>query len=501
MSIVTGQSDHKLYIPVENELRNRVAYDNTGNILYVVEGGRSKLDVMEFVNKLNHLNFSIESIQEVSYDKLCELYQDSSSDILTARNNTSKQIVVLDVIKEAIKLHASDIHFVITNVRYEIKYRVHGRLIKRNGGGTKEQGSDLIRTLYNTLADNASVHFIEKEKQDARISPDAVEALGIHGGRIATTPTDNGHLVVVRIFYSANDEIPDIRDLGYTESQVRIFEELMRKKYGIVIFSGITGSGKTTSLEKLLRLMISRSEGTKHFYTIEHPPENEIPGAIQSPVLCDDYNDDEALEKAWAKCITNSLRLDPDVIMVGEIRDSGSAKSAFSAGTTGHLVLTTTHAYNPIAILDRFIYDFGLNEHRVLNHKLIVALINQSLVPVVCEHCSHLLSENTDSIDLQFLKRLEHSIPRSKWENIRIKGDGCEHCGHFAIKGRTVVAEIIQPDKGFMLAYLERGSIGAYEYWKKELNGKTKVENLIDLIIDGKVDPQIAELEVGFEQE
>lgn len=493
MSIVTADAEHSLFVDRTSPLRNKVAYDDASKLLFVEQNSKRDTDVLEFMAKLdNHsLPFSIEYKQ---HDQLLEMYKHNKSDV---SDNSKIQKDVLVFIERAVKDRVSDIHIIVDDEKTEIKYRQLGRLVRVSGAFDGKFGMELLRTIYSTMTDNSDTYFKEKLKQDARIEARFVEKLGLYGGRVATTPTDKGVLMVIRLFYSSEDVIPDLSTLGYSNAQVVMLKKMLLRKSGIVVLSGVTGSGKTTSLEKMMKMMIAQLEGRKHFLTIENPPENAIPGANQTPVLCEDFNDDDQVSAAWSKSLSNSLRLDPDVIMVGEIRDINSAKAAIQASGTGHLVLTTTHTYDAISILDRLIFDMGVNSNQLLNHRLVIGMVNQSLVPVLCSNCKVPLKGNESCLTADELARLNVAIPVEKREGIFLTGAGCDMCGGKGLSGRVIVAEIIHPDKGFMDAYRDKGANAARDYWINKLQGITKQHHLLQRIIDGEVDPKVAEEEIG----
>lgn len=494
MAIVTADSDSNLFLNKNDESRKWLAYDGLSKILYIEETSHTKIPVMEFMDKLDRLKYTYE-VESVTFDFIQNLYSEGQTD---NRDHSKVQNYAMELIKNAVKQHASDIHIVVDFKKTTIKYRSIGRLTYLKGSNDYNFGVDLCRTIYGTMTDNSDTYFKENLKQDARLSVNFVEDCGLHGGRIATTPTDSGVLMVIRLFYSSADVEPDLAILGYNDEQVSVLKNLLLKSSGILVLSGITGSGKTTSLEKMMKIMIAQSQGRKHFLTIENPPENAIPGANQTPILCEDFNDDSQLSMAWSKSLSNSLRLDPDVIMVGEVRDLNSGKAATQAGRTGHLVLTTVHAFDAVSILDRLIYDMELAPSQLLNHRLVIGLVNQSLVPILCEECKVPYLGNEKTIPVGVQERLHAILPTDEEKkSVFLTGRGCQCCNHEGLTGRAIVAEVIKPDKGFMEAYRDKGAIHAREYWINELNGKTKLNHLIERIKAGEVDPQVAEETMG----
>ena len=495
MNIATAEPSHELFIPRESNLRGMLAYDDTTKFLYVEETSMTSIEVMEYMAELERHDFRFERVS-ITSDELRDKYRSKASG---EADNSRLQNSIINLIRVASKDRVSDVHIVVDHEKTVIKYRQLGRLCKVPSNYNEKDGMEILRTIYSTMSDNADIYLKEKEKQDARLSAKYVSELGLYGGRIATTPTDKGMLMVIRLFYSSDEALPELGKLGYSNEQVLVLKKMIRSRLGLCLISGVTGSGKTTTLEKIMKVMIAESDGKKNFITVENPPENDIPGANQTPVLCEDFNDDSKVSQSWGKSIANLLRLDPDVIMVGEIRDVDSAKAAVHSANTGHLVFSTVHAFDAVAILDRLIYDMGLIPSQILNYRLVKGLVNQSLIPVLCPSCKVHLSGNEHIYDdPAFIARVKKVIPdEENYKHICVTGAGCAECNETGLSGRTVIAEIIHPDRGFMNAYRTAGANEAREYWLKHLNGKSKKQDLIERIIKGDIDPKVAEEEEG----
>jgi type II secretory ATPase GspE/PulE/Tfp pilus assembly ATPase PilB-like protein len=177
------------------------------------------------------------------------------------------------------------------------------------------------------------------------------------------------------------------------------------------------------------------------------------------------------------------------------MRDRASAQNALRAAMTGHQVWTTVHANSALAIVDRLV-DLGLPMTLVADHNVVTGLISQRLVKVLCPHCKKSLADNAFQLPPAVMTRIRHALG-ADFSKACIVGPGCDHCGHHGTVGRSVLAEIIIPDDRFF-SYIRAGEkTKATEYWLGELGGRTMLQHAIEKIVEGTVDPTMAEKVVG----
>ncbi len=405
--------------------------------------------------------------------------------------STQRQMEVVKLIGEAVKAEASDVHLIVTEQICQVRWRVHGEL-KTMHELTAQHGHDLCATIYQSMCDVADPIYHPGKNQDARLKRSFLRQCGLFGVRIATRPTERGTLMVLRLLYDHRSTKPTLDALGYLPEQIAVMRRISQRITGINIFSGPTGSGKSTTLECVLTDLLRNFEQKIHLLTIEDPPEYTIAGANQTPILCD-KDDEEALSSEWSRSISNSLRLDPDVIMIGEMRDAASALTAFRAAMTGHGVWTTLHANDVMSILER-LRDLGIKMSLLTDPMLITGLINQSLARKLCLHCRKPYLKHRHTLAEDMVQRIERTCQSAQ---VWLKGDGCTHCHQTGIAGRLVVAEVLMPTQRLMGIFREQGKAKAREFWIQQMGGISKNQHLIRRINEGLIDPQLGERDVG----
>lgn len=412
----------------------------------------------------------------------------------TARNqeHTVMQVTAKDLLSKGCRDRASDIHIRVNKFSTEFYFRIHNDLIKV-GGQTREYGERLLATLYGAMTTVSDNSYKPTERQDASIGDRDKLPDMLYGVRIATAPTSEGNVMVLRLLYNDAGDHIDLRPLGFSDEHARLIQLLKDQPIGMNIISGPTGSGKSTTLQRVLTGELIESEGKLHVLTVEDPVEYPIPGAVQTAVTNASTEDERS--RMFSAAISNSMRLDPDTIMIGEIRDGASASSALRASMTGHQVWTTVHANSAIAIIDRLV-DLGLPLAMAADHTVITGLISQRLVKLLCPHCKHKLADHIASVPAPMLQRLRIATG-SKLSQVCLQGEGCKQCGGKGTIGRTVVAEVIVPDAEFFALMRTGDKIAALDYWRTELGGRSIVEHAIDKVAAGLIDPAVAEKTVG----
>lgn len=425
-------------------------------------------------------------LSPVPLDELRVLQQQNAVTAVSA-DHSAEQARVIELFREAKKRHASDIHFLIgMDNLTQVQMRIHGDLETYCTLET-EEGMTLASTIVMSMCDVTEKSFNPKRQQDGRVKKDFLTGLGLFGARYSHTATEFGLYVVMRILPDEGKAPPTLDQLGYLPGQQTLIHRMLKIPEGVIILSGPTGSGKSTSLRSFSAKYLAITGNLRRLLTIEDPPEGRIHGAVQTAIIADRNNPDD-VSQAWVRAISGSMRLDPDAIIVGEIREANSARTTLSAGRSGHVVLSTTHANDAIGILARMTDSFGIPLAEITDPQMIVGLLSQRLVQLLCPHCKYtwddvkatlppeeltLLMEYCDTATLAFRNRA-----------------GCTHSDcHKGITGRRVIAEVIRPDARFMHLLRQQDTIAARSYWVHTLGGITRRQHLEHYLRDGLVDP------------
>lgn len=484
-SIASGRGT-KFEVPPSDSDKLCLMTDGT---LYVASSYSRDMSVLSYQELLrrNGINFKV---QLASVDEIQRMYVSVSQ--ANDGDSSIRQEQVIRILKMAVDRRASDIHIRNFAKHTEIWMRIDGFLqLDKKDVLKSEDGGAICGTIYRSMCDEADSDYVVSRAQDARIKAEFANKAGLVSARVATTPTDQGNLMVIRLLY--RNARYSLIDMGYMSQQNDVLRRMTKRTHGVNIFSGATGSGKSTSLEVLLSELLAYTQYKINVLTIENPPEYVIAGAVQTSIKCDS-KDHEALAREWARSISRSLRLDPDVMMVGEIRDKDSAIAAFKLAMTGHGVWATLHANDAVAILDRLKSE-GVDLDIVTDASTVTGLINQSLVPKNCESCKRPYLRHKHEVEPDLRERIEMHCDVEK---VFLKGNdrGCPHCGGRGYHGRTVVAECVVPTQSFMNVYKREGKAAARAYWVGQMRGITKNQHLIHKVNEGMVDPLLGEQSV-----
>lgn len=458
--------------------------------LYIAPQQRTHRLVLGFKERLKKLG-ALREIKLATLDAIDAAYRNhkNAHNQSGMRGETAEQDAVIDLLREGLALEASDIHMLAGRTGTEVRMRVMGRMETRHRY-TSEYGLTLMSSLYSSMCDVAAQSFNKNASQRARVKAAYTQALGLYGARVQTRPTHDGLYMVLRLLKS-DDRIMTLAELGFLQAQVELMEELATMPYGVTLISGPTGSGKSRTLQTQMTRIHEIDKGASTIITIEDPPEYPIEGAIVTPLVVPDRNDPLAVSKAWQDSMSESMRLDPDFIMVGEISDVGSAKTAFSGAKTGHGVWSTLHANDATGIPKRLI-DMTVSADDVLDPTLLVGLSAQRLLPGLCARCKVPLIGNEHRLARGVLERLKRVSSSEQLAGVSLRGDGCSACRE-GEKGRRLVAEVVKTSPEFFEAYSRGGSLNARKYWVANMNGITMLRHALHHVWTGEVDPATAE--------
>lgn len=426
-------------------------------------------------------------------------------------NSENRFIVVYDeIVAKAVELVASDIHFEISDTEFsKVKLRIFGRLkdwkkintsllrgaltaaySKRTKSGTNSSGALSLERAMNTITEQ-------------RVGGKT------YNGRFNGYPLVNGYDVVMRLLDSdIKSSIPTIESLGYSPYHVKYqIIPAIQRNAGMMVIAGSTGSGKSTALRSFIYSLPDRD--SLKIYGVEDPVEYLNPFMRQISVQRTSDDPEEVVRMKFLSALRSVLRMDPDVLMLGEIRDHDSASLASEFNRTGHRVFTTVHGDGCVDVLARLTgEEIGIHPSTLAAKKYLSAVMYQKLLPKLCLHCR---------------KPAVNYLPASTQEVLRNKffvdpstmfvanEQGCPHCrveelGLAGTKGLTVVAEILTPTDAILMAITKRDWAQVERLWRGQrsvgfdhpaMQGKTAFEHALYKATQGEIDP--CDIEADFE--
>ena len=338
-------------------------------------------------------------------------------ELIHAKDKPPAIRIVNAIISDALRHGASDIHIEPKTKHVMVRYRIDDLLQDKI-----HVPVNLHRAIVSRIKVMSELDISERRRpQDGRVTVKTSSRLV--DMRISTLPTINGEKIVLRIL-DKNAASKEVSELGFSEKEIVVVGRLVEQPQGIILTTGPTGSGKTTTLYAMLR---KGAKITKNFTTIEDPVEYYMGMAEQVNVR-------EKIGLSFSTVLRSILRQDPNVIMLGEIRDHETADVAFHAALTGHLVLSTLHTNSAISSVTR-LRDMGIKPYVISD--ALIGVIAQRLVRRICSHCK---------IEDQPGQEILHSLGIYDQSISAYKGKGCRHCNNTGYRGRLGVYEIFQID-------------------------------------------------------
>lgn len=415
------------------------------------------------------------------------------------------RILFEEIVLDALRRRATDIHFCVRPENYDsaaILFRINGRIIKQNTyAGQSALIQEAVAAGYQAIGKEHSDPTFMANKAQQCIIPIEDKNLRIQL-RYQSTPVVDGFDVVLRLLVTniIDDKPLTLSQLGYSPSQIREIELVSRKSVGAILLAGITGSGKSTTLKTLMTMSPQRHK--KKSYSVEHPAEYKMYGVSQISVQDHD---------SFHTAIRHLLRLDPDIIMPGEIRDAETAEFAHAMALTGHQIMSTIHASSAMAVFERFTEDsIGLSRHSISGKDVLNCIIYQRLIPSLCPHCKQgaidAKDENGEYImpDDRLLLLASMGLDINK---IKIaKESGCPECNHMGVDSLTVAAEVLTMNREFLRCIRDGMDAEAEDIWLKrcaapltddDCTGKLAIEHAIYKVSIGTFDPR--DVEDAFE--
>lgn len=367
--------------------------------------------------------------------------------------------IVSTILEFSVKGRASDIHIEPEEGRTKVRYRIDGIL---------QEKLSLPKTIHDALVSRIKILSqmkIDEKRipQDGRFTYKSVkDEVDL---RVSTLPTVFGEKVVMRLLKKTGG-IPSLTDLGFGGPQLKVLEESISKPYGIILITGPTGSGKTTTLYSILTRL---NKPTVNIVTLEDPVEYQIAGINQVQI-----NSQAGL--TFATGLRAFLRQDPNIILVGEVRDKETTQLAIQAALTGHLVFSTLHTNDAATAIPRLI-DLGAESFLIAS--VLTAIVGQRISRKICPYCKESY-EASPEVATNIKSILGPLFPK-KFETGKVmlsKGKGCAECGKTGYLGRVAIFEILKVTTAINQHILHQDS-------SEEIEKTAKKEGFIKMIEDG----------------
>ena len=388
-------------VPVQEVVAPKEVIEQAIDLCY----HQNEKEASDFFEDLSEKNEASLVEEEDAYDLLD---QKSSAPVITMLNM---------ILKEAVQQASSDIHFEPTENNLEVRYRIDGVLQKRHTPPKEYQTQLLTRIKVMSKLDIAEHRLPQDGRLKLRMGKRQIDF------RVSTVPVVYGERIVLRILDKSNIVL-GLDRIGMPKSTCAHFKKQISQNQGIVLVTGPTGSGKTTTLYSGISEITSTET---NIMTIEDPVEYKLPGMAQIGV-------NPKIDLDFARGLRHILRQDPDVIMIGEIRDKETAEIAIQASLTGHMVLSTLHTNDAPSALTRLV-DMGIEPYLLTSS--VIAVLAQRLVRVICPHCKIQYDPTKQEL-------LELGICVKELQNGKLcKGTGCDHCFFSGYKGRHGIYELM----------------------------------------------------------
>lgn len=324
-----------------------------------------------------------------------------------------------EILQGALRVHASDLHLSPSASQVTVTYRVHGSLYE-----VAQLDSELGQRLAIRIKVLARMNTYSREPQDGRLRYQVGE-IPLEA-RVSSLPADAGERLVLRLVRGTR-KVPELAQLGFSTEVEEGLRAILAKPQGMLFVSGPVGSGKTTTLYSALAHISTSRGSVTSLVTLEDPIELELPFATQTQI-------NARMGMSFAQTLRSVLRQDPNVLMLGEIRDRETAEIATQAGLTGHLILTTIHVESAAGTFARLI---EMDVEPFIVASATVGCVSQRLIRVLCTHCRRAVPP--DPLLIQRFQKLGVQLP----EHDFYEPQGCEFCEEQGYTGRQPVAELL----------------------------------------------------------
>ncbi|MDP7559583.1 MAG: ATPase, T2SS/T4P/T4SS family [Planctomycetota bacterium] len=430
-----------------------------------------RAEITELVNrafrhKADGVDEALEDLEDTDIAGLAAELEDSE-DLLDSANKAPIIKLVNSVLFQALKLRASDVHFQPYTDRMQVRFRIDGILYDMDSIPKNAQDAVLSRIKVMAKLDIAERRLPQDGRASVRIGDGEVDV------RVSLVPTSAGERAVLRLL-DKTAKVYTLGEMGLDEHHQKILNSYIKYPHGIILVTGPTGSGKTTTLYASLTEI---STGDKNILTIEDPVEYSLDGISQVQV-----NTKKGL--TFSAGLRSFLRQDPDVMMVGEIRDLETAEIAIRAAITGHLVFSTVHTNDAPSTVTRLI-DLGLEPYLVSSS--LVLVIAQRLVRTLCSACKEWCLPNDDQIAQ--LKGMGFDLGQLPDGKLAVS-PGCTECFNSGYQGRVAIYEMLPMEEGVRALITEEATASTLKKVAvTELGMRTLRQDGLLKLADGRTSP------------
>ena len=463
---------------------------------------------MEIVSRLKRKNTAVSFANlRASRELILTLHKQNEAVLLNhLGSSTDIESVAWRMIDSAIEQNASDIHIETRGAYAQVFFRIFGERVEQSPIAV-DTATGMCNVLYTFHAESRSkdVSWKSEEVMDTAMehrTPDGTN-VQVRFSSAPIHPSPNFH-AVCRLLVMDERRTPSLPEVGFTEGQTNGIEDMLTGSQGMVLLVGPTNSGKSTTMQAMARRVIEKRGGHIKVITVEDPVEYIIPGACQMGVSHGRKQMQGKDGSAFNTMLKGILRQDPDVVIVGEIRDGESCNSVKDLVLAGRKLLSTLHVYEAVAVYAR-LRELGVPESILFMDKFISGVVYQRLVPTLCDKCSIPLAEGQRQglVDALVYERVSRTVDLMS-TNVRMRAPGgCEHCKGRGIVGRSICAEMLIPDETF-LNFMRRGDLAsARAHWQSnaDLNvdgmGVTAVAHALCQMVIGRIDPHDIESQIG----
>ncbi len=363
--------------------------------------------------------------------------------------------------EDATQVGASDIHIEPQETRLQIRFRIDGALHLQTEADSKIAGAIALRLKLMSGLDISEKRLPQDGRFNVRVRDQAVDV------RISTMPTQYGESVVMRLLQQSGSFLT-LDKLGMPPDMLKRFREIIRRSNGMVLVTGPTGSGKTTTLYAALAEINTIDQ---KIITVEDPVEYRLPGINQVQV-------NEKIELSFSRVLRSALRQDPDVILVGEMRDAETAQIGLRAAMTGHLVFSTLHTRDSASTLFRLV-DMEVPKYMVASS--VQAVLAQRLLRRTCESCGE--AHQPTPQEIEWLEA--EGIANGEWGNLR-HGRGCSHCNGTGYHGRMGVYEMLEMTQDLVDAAAHEDNTHFMQASRSHLKGRTLLDAALHEMKQGR---------------